>query len=333
LSKKAFWLVAGLLAAVAAAVIPSVASNYMLRVVNMTMITYICVLSLFIVFGMAGQISFAQSGFWGVGAYITAILTTKLHVSPLAALGASAVGTAFLAALLGLALFRLRGHYFGFSTIGVVMILNGIFQNWKPVTGGADGIANIPSFGIGTFEFGTETSNFYLILAVVIIISIVTWILRHSPLGRSFMAIRDNEIAANCMGVNSYLTKNIAFALAGMYCGIAGSLFAFLANYISATTFTFTQSALYLVMLMLGGYNSLPGPIIGTTLLMLLPEWVRFLQEYILLIYGLGVMVLMVVMPDGLVGGGKKLYEYIQNRRRRNGWPNGVAGSASNDLG
>jgi branched-chain amino acid transport system permease protein len=263
-----------------------------------------------------------------MGAYITAILTVKLGISPIVALFASAIGTALFAAVLGLALFRLQGHYFGFSTIGVVMILNGIFQNWKPVTGGPDGIANIPSFSFGSYEFASEISNFYLILVVIVAVSIVTQVLYRSSIGRSFMAIRDNEIAARCMGVNSYATKNLAFSLAAMYCGIAGSLFAFLASYISATTFTFQQSALYLVMLMLGGYNALLGPIVGTTLLMLLPEWVRFLQEYILLIYGLGVMVLMVVMPDGLIGGGKKAYEYIQRKRG-----SCAPGKPSNDIG
>lgn len=314
-----------ILIAVAAIVIPLVSSNYMLRVVNITMITYICVLSMFIVFGMAGQISFAQAGFWGVGAYITAILTVKLQLSPVIAIFASVLGTGLIAAILGLALFRLHGHYFGFSTIGVVMILNGLFQNWKPVTGGADGIGGIPAFGIGSWEFTSEMNNFHLILVIVVAVSIITYIVQRSALGRSFMAIRDNEIAAKCMGVNSYKTKIIAFTLAAMYCGIAGSLFAFLTSYISATTFTFPQSALYLVMLMLGGYNTLAGPVVGTLLLMLLPEWFRFLQEYILLIYGLGVMVLMVVMPDGLIGGGKKAYESIRKR----GW----AKQPSNDIG
>lgn len=312
---RLFWMIA-ILIAVAAVVIPLVSSNYMLRVVNITMITYICVLSMFVIFGMAGQISFAQAGFWGVGAYITAILTVKLQVTPLLALFGSIIGTGLIASILGLALFRLHGHYFGFSTIGVVMILNGLFQNWKPVTGGADGIGGIPAFGIGSFELASEVNNFHLILVAVVLVSIVTYILTRSALGRSFMAIRDNEIAAKCMGINSYRTKNIAFTLAAMYCGVAGSLFAFLTSYISATTFTFPQSALYLVMLMLGGYNTLAGPIVGTTLLVLLPEWVRFLQEYILLIYGLGVMVLMVVMPDGLIGGGKKAYECFRKR----GW-------------
>lgn len=315
LKRKILWFV--LLVALGAAIaLPFSVSNYMLRVCNMTMITYMCVVSLFVIFGMAGQISFAQAGFWGIGAYITAILTVKFQISPLLALFASGLGTAAFAGIMGFILFRLHGHYFGFATIGIVMILNGLFQNWKPVTGGADGIANIPPFGIGGWEFQSEMSLFYLILLMVVLISIMTIVIHRSALGRAFMAIRDNEIAAKCMGVNSFQTKIIAFAISGLYCGIAGALFAFVSSYISATTFTFMQSSLYLVMLMLGGYHSLPGPIIGTTLLMLLPEWFRFLQEYILLIYGLGVMLLMVVMPDGIVGGVKQAVANYRNKSR-----------------
>jgi branched-chain amino acid transport system permease protein len=314
LQRKIFALVLLLVVALALA-LPFSLSNYMLRVCNTTMITYMCVVSLFVIFGMAGQISFAQAGFWGFGAYVSAILTAKLGVSPVLALLASGVGTAAFAAILGLALFRLHGHYFGFATIGVVMILNGLFQNWKPVTGGADGIGNIPSFSIGGFEFASEMSLFYLIATAVIFVSVMTYVIYRSSLGRALMAIRDNEIAAKCMGVNSYRTKVIAFAISGLYCGIAGSLFAFLTSYISATSFTFMQSALYLVMLMLGGYHSLPGPMVGTALLMMLPEWFRFLQEYMLLIYGLGVMLLMVVMPDGLIGGGKQAIEKLRKKK------------------
>ena len=215
-------------------------------------------------------------------------------------------------------LIKIAQAFFG-ATIGVVMILNGLFQNWKPVTGGADGIADIPTFSLLGWEAQTEASLFHLALGIATAISIATFLIHDSALGRAFMAIRDNEIAAKCMGVDSYRVKIIAYAISGLYCGVAGALFAFMSNYISATTFTFNQSALYLVMLMLGGYQALWGPIVGTTLLMMLPEWFRFLQEYILLIYGLGIMLLMVVMPEGLLGGGRQLVEYFRNKRKGGG--------------
>ncbi|MBP2666594.1 MAG: branched-chain amino acid transporter permease [Firmicutes bacterium] len=313
-----------------AALLPLGISNYMLRVIDMMLITYVCVLSLFVIFGMTGQMSFAQAGYWGLGAYITAILTTKFGVAPLLALLVSALGTGLFVALVGMALFRLHGHYFGFATIGVVMTLNGIFQNWTPVTGGANGIGNIPPFGIGEWHITSDLGYFYLLLFFAVAISLVTEWIHRSALGRSFMAIRDNEIAAKCMGVNSYFTKNVAYVISGVYCGIAGSLFAFLSSYTSATSFVFPQSVLYLVMLMLGGYNSLLGPIIGTVLLIMLPEWFRPLQEYILLVYGIGVILLMVVMPDGLIGGGKKLYACVVRKKCQ---PDDFDKSADNGIG
>jgi branched-chain amino acid transport system permease protein len=296
--------------------LPFMTSGYMLRVLNTTMITYLCVLSIFIVFGLCGQISFAQAGFWGIGAYITAITTIKFGFNSIEALILSMLGTALIALVIGLILFRLKGHYFGFSTIGIVVLLNGLFENWTPVTGGADGVANIPSFGIGPLIISSEKGNYFLILLVVFIISAITLLIRHSSLGRSFMAIRDNEIAAKCMGINSFVTKNIAFVIGAIFCGISGAMFAFLTGYISATSFTFSQSSIYLVMLMVGGYSSIVGAVIGSGFLMLLPEWIRPLQNYIMLIFGAGVILLMVILPDGLYGGGKKLLEKLKGGKK-----------------
>lgn len=295
--------------------IPFITSQYMLRVTNQMMITYLCVLSLYIINGLCGQSSFAQAGFWGVGAYITAIATTRANLSPIIAIILSIVGTALLAFVLGLPLFRLRRYYFTFSTVGVMMILNGLFLNWTPVTGGAMGMANIPPFSFLDMTVKTETQNYFFILVIVLIVTLLVWRLYRSALGRSFMAIRDNETAARCMGINSLVTKDISFALSGAVCGLAGALFAFLTGYLSSTTFSYTQSTLYLVMLMVGGSSSPLGAAVGSVLFSLLPEWFRSLQDYMQLIYGLGVMALMVVLPEGLVEGGEKLYGKITNRK------------------
>ena len=300
---------------------PFMTSNYILRVCNIMMITYMCVLSLFVLNGMCGQSSFAQAGFWGVGAYITAISTVKGGLPSIVAMVLSILGTALLAFILGFPLFRLKRYYFTFSTVGVVMILNGLFLNWTPVTGGAMGMANIPAFNIGSLIVKTETNNYYFILFITVVVSSIIWILYKSALGRSFMAIRDNEIAANCMGINSLLTKNTAFAISGALCGISGSLFAFLAGYLSSTTFSYSQSTMYLVMLMVGGSSTPVGSIVGTTLLSILPELFRPLQDYMMLIYGVGVMILMIVLPEGLVGGGKKLYEKLTRRKKTSDIP------------
>ena len=295
--------------------IPFVSNSYILRVVNQMLITYLCVMSLYVINGMCGQSSFATAGFWGVGAYITGILCTKFNCPAIISMLASIAGTALLAFLIGLPLFRLRRYYFTFSTVGVMMILNSLFLNWTPVTGGAMGVANIPSFNLLGMSVSTETGNFFFILFVVVLITIATKVLYHSALGRSFMAIRDNETAARCLGNNSLLTKDIAFAISGAICGTAGALYAFLTGYLSSTTFSYTQSTLYLVMLMVGGSSTAAGAAIGSIIFSLLPEIFRSLKDYMQLFYGIGVMILMVVLPDGLSEGVKRIYAKIKKYR------------------
>lgn len=299
--------------------VPLLTSNYMLRVTNMTLITYICVLSLYVLFGMCGQHSFAQAGLWGVGAYITANALKYLNAPPVICLLLSMAGTALFAFLLGLVLFRLRRYYFTFSTIGLMMILFGLFQNWTPVTGGAMGMSEIPPFSLGSFQINTENRNFYFILLMAALCSAAVSLLYRSRLGRSFMAIRDNDIAAGCMGINSLLTKDIAFAISGALCGLAGGLFAFLAGYISSATFTYAQSTMYLVMIMLGGSGTPVGALVGSVILSLLPEWFRPLKNYMMLFYGIGIMVLMVFLPEGIMGGGRALYAKYRDRRAKAG--------------
>lgn len=296
--------------------LPNLSSRYMLRVMNQTLITYINVLSLYVVFGMGGQTSFAQCGLYGVGAYITANIATRLGLPPLLAVLCSMVGTALFAFTIGAALFRLKRFYFTFATIGLMMILNGIFANWTAGTGGPAGMGNLVQFSIGNLVFDTEKKYFFLVLFFGLLATFVVWKIYRSTLGRSFMAIRDDELAANCMGINSLLTKDIAFAISGALCGLAGSLFAFLAGYISATSFDLSQSQLYLVMIMLGGSSSPLGAAIGSLLLSLMPEWFRFLKDYMLLIYGVGIMILMVILPEGLVGGIKDFYEKRTYRKQ-----------------
>ena len=295
--------------------IPSLTSSYMLRVLNIAMITYLCVLSVYVLLGMCGQNSFAQAGLWGVGAYITANMTMKLGLDSTLSFMIAVVGTALMAFILGFAFFRLRMYYFTFASVGLMTILNGLFMNWTEVTGGAMGYKDIREYMVFGQLFNTEPMKFYMIFVVCILASICMWVLNRSALGRSFMAIRDNEMAANCMGINSVLTKSIAFAVSGALCGAAGALYAFLSGYLSYQSFTYQQSTMYLIMIMLGGTISWQGAIIGTLIISLLQEWVRPLANYMQLIYGVGIMILMIVQPEGILGGGKALYEWFVEKR------------------
>lgn len=296
------------------ALLPFGMSSYMQRVFNVMMITFLCVLSVYVLLGMCGQNSFAQAGLWGVGAYITANLTMKLGLASLPSFLLSTLGTALIAFLLGFFFFRLRKYYFTFASVGLMTILNGLFMNWEPVTGGAMGYRDVAVFSLFGFTADTEISKFFVIFLVCIAAGLIMRLLSRSSLGRSFMAIRDDEIAANCMGVNSLLTKSIAFAISGALCGAAGSLYAFVSGYLSYQSFTYQQSTMYLIMVMLGGTYSWTGSIIGTMIISLLQEFVRPLQNFMQLIYGVGIMAMMVFQPEGLLGGGKALYDYIAKR-------------------
>lgn len=296
--------------------VPAFTSGYMLRVLNIALITYLCVLSVYVILGMCGQNSFAQAGLWGVGAYTNAYIIMKMGLPPIMGMLISIVGTALFAFVLGFAFFRLRQFYFTFASVGLMTILNGLFMNWKQFTGGALGVSDIPSFSVGGIVIKTEPSNYYFILIICIIAFAFMKVLFNSALGRSFMAIRDNEIAANCLGVNSLLTKSIAFGISGALCGAAGSLYAFLAGYLSYQTFTYQQSTMYLIMIMLGGTVSPTGALIGTLIISLLQEWVRPLQNYMQFIYGAGIMILMIVQPEGILGGGKAIYDkYFRSKK------------------
>lgn len=292
-------------------------SNYTVRVINVALISYLCVLSVYVLLGMCGQNSFAQAGLWGVGAYISANILTKTMGGSILAFVLASAGTAIFAFILGFAFFRLKQYYFTFASIGLMTILNVIFMNWAEFSGGAVGFRDIPSFSLFGIMADTEQSKFYIVLIVCIIATLLIYMLFNSALGRSFMAIRDNEMTAESMGINLLLTKSIAFAISGALCGAAGALHASVSGYLSYQSFTYNQSTIYLIMIMIGGTVSPAGALIGTLVITLLQEGFRSLQEYMQLIYGFGVIILMIFQPEGILGGGRTLYEYWLNNRKK----------------
>lgn len=294
--------------------VPQITTMYMTHVMSIAMITYLCVLSVYVLLGMCGQNSFAQAGLWGIGAYTAGNVLLHTNLGSIGSLILAIIVTAMVTFILGFAFFRLKQYYFTFASIGLMTILNGVFMNLTPVTGGALGLKNIPTFEFFGFKLTTEFEKYYFILAVCIIATLLILKLFSSALGRSFMAIRDNEMAANSMGINSLITKSIAWGISGALCGAAGALYASLSGYLSYQSFTYTQSTMYLIMIMIGGTISPVGAIIGTLLLSIFQESVRSLQNYMQLIYGVGVIILMIVQPEGILGGGKALYERIKNR-------------------
>ena len=297
--------------------VPAMNNSYMMNVIIVGLCHFLVAMSVYVLLGMCGQNSFAQAGLWGIGAYAAANFTLKLGLPVGLSLIMCMLFTALFCFVIGIALFQLRDYYFTFSTIGVMTILNSLFTNWTEVTGGTIGISNIPELSVFGLQIKSDASYFYVYFLIAVIAVIAIKMLGKTPLGRSFMSIRDNEIASNCMGVNSLLTKCIAFAISGALCGLAGAMYSHYMGYICNSTFTYNQSTIYLIMVMLGGVSTPVGTVIGTLLMVMLQEWLRPLEKYMMFIYGIGVIILMVFQPEGIMGGVRVLYDRIKAKRSR----------------
>lgn len=291
-------------------IVPQVMPNqYMMTIMDNAIIYFIAILGLTVMLGMGGQVTFSLAGTMGVGAFTVAIATVRGNIHPLIATGLAVIISAIFSYLLGIALFRLKGTYFAFASIALVQILYSLMLNWKQVTGGADGISGIPPLDLGFYVCKNKYDYFYVLIVIALICGLIVNRIRNSSLGRSLASIRDNEIAARCLGVNVYQTKIISFVLAGAFSGLSGALLAFMNTNITSELFTFEQSSIFLVMAMLGGIGSTMGAFVGTILLTMLPEWMRFMASYYKFVYGVGVILLMIFMPMGLAGMVKTFFK------------------------
>jgi len=276
-------------------------SNYWLNLINLAISYSVACIGLNIVLGYAGQLSLAQAGFWGLGAYTSAILTTQFGVPVWIGLIASFIVAGLFGILLGIPTLKLTGHYLAMATIGFGIILQLILINTIWLTKGSDGIPNIPSPSFFSFELKHPNTFFYVAIFILILLTLIAIRIKNSRIGRSFMAIRENEMAAETMGVDSTYYKIMAFALSAGYAGIGGWMFAHsCSHYISPDTFSFGQSVLLLSMAVVGGIGSAIGAIIGATLLTLVPEFFRFLKDYYLMFYAACIVLIMIFMPGGI---------------------------------
>lgn len=288
-----------LAAIVVALVVPK--TGYVLNI-SLQATTYaIAVLGLTIVLGLCGQINLAQAAFFGLGAYAVGLGQIDYGLNFWACL---LIGTGIAAgfgALLGASTLRLGGHYLAMVTISFQQIVTLVLINWIPVTKGPDGVRAIPRPG-----FLADGST-YLAFCIAMLagLAFLVWRLRDTRLGRAMRAVRDNELAAGVAGIDVYRTKVTAFALSAILGGIGGGLFAGGFSYVSPDQFSFAESVVFLTMVLLGGVASPIGAVIGTGLLILIPEWLRFLKSIpglYLAIYGAAVILIVVFMPDGIWG-------------------------------
>jgi len=309
------YLAAGV-AIVLAALVPIVlrGNDYVLNLFVVAGVYSIAVMGLGMLLGFAGQLSLAQAAFFGIGAYMSAFLTTRLNWNFWEALPLAVLTSALIALGVGYpSLRQLSGHYLALATIGFGIIAQLVLINWKAFSNGSDGITNIPAPAIGSYTFDSYGAYFYIVLVFVVLTAYITARVKATRVGRAMHAIRENEMAANAMGIDATKYKILAFVLAGGYAGLAGSLLAHSIRFISPDSYSFDQSVVFLVMLILGGSQSIGGAIVGASILTFLPEVLRPLKNSYILVYGIAVVAMIIFMPGGLAG----LYNAAQQRWRR----------------
>ncbi len=276
-------------------------SGYLLNILMQATTYAIAVVGLTVVLGLCGQINLAQAAFFGIGAYAVGLGTTALGLSFWLCLAGGLAAALVLGGFLGASTLRLGGHYLAMVTISFQQILTLVLVNWIPVTHGPDGVPNIAR----PVPFTDGQRYLAFCLVVLGAVAYAVWRMPDTRLGRAMRAVRDNELAAGVVGVDVYRTKVLAFAIGALLAGLGGGLFAGGFAYVSPDQFTFAESIIFLTMALLGGVGSPVGAVIGTALLVLLPEWLRFLKEVpglYLAIYGVAVILIVVFMPAGIWG-------------------------------
>lgn len=272
--------------------------------------------SLNLLMGYGGQISLSHGAFYGLGAYASGILSTHLGLSPWLGLLAAMPIAALAALVIGLPSLRLRGHYLAMATLGFNAIVSVFFYELVPLTGGADGLSGIPSFGLFDVSLGNDRRFFYLawVVAGLVLLGILNLV--GSRVGRALRALSTAELAANSMGIDTYRYKVAIFVLTAAMAAVAGALFAHFNNFVTPESFGFLPSVLMVVMVAVGGTGRFWGGILGALILTIVPEALRSLDKLAgalhlsldvsaaeILVFGAAMILVLLFLPQGLAGG------------------------------
>lgn len=288
-------------------------SMYQTTIMLTALIYIMCGLGLNIVVGLAGLLDLGYVAFYLVGAYSYALLNYHFGLSFWFALPLGASIAFFFGILLGYPVLRLRGDYLAIVTLGFGEIMRLIMENWNEFSFGPSGIANIPRPGFFGIHFSLHSATIYIyfvMVALVIFTIFVVTRLQNSRLGRAWIALREDEVACQAMGIDKTRTKLTAFALGATWAGMAGVLFAAKTTFINPASFTLWESIFFLCVVVLGGMGSVTGVIFGALLLVLLPEYLRVFSEYRILLFGAVLVVMMVFRPGGIITNVRRTYKF-----------------------
>lgn len=265
-------------------------NNYYAGIIILAVINIILALSLNLITGITGQLCLGHAGFMALGAYAGAMVSTKLELPFIVALVAGGLLAALIAVLIGIPTLRLSGDYFAITTLASGEIIRVLITNIDYL-GGPRGITGIPN-----------KTNFTWAYFTMVIIAIVIINLIKSSKGRAMISVRENEIASEAMGINTFNIKLLAFVIAAFFAGVAGSLYAHYVGFIEPSGFGFVKSTEILTFVVLGGMGSISGSFIGTVILTFLPELLRSIQDLRMIIYSLALILLMIFRPKGIMG-------------------------------
>lgn len=299
-------MIALVVALAAVGLLPLGLKSYGIYMATLWAVYLMAAMGLNLTVGYAGQISIGHAAFMGVGAYTAAVLM-KMGFSFFAVLPAAALSCFVLGLVLGFPALRVTHHYLAFATLGFNVLIYLVIRNEEWLTGGTFGIAGIPRPAVGGHGLDGALEYFYFSYGSLLLLGLGMWLLLRSPWGRAFAALRDNPIRAESLGVNITAYTLLAFSIGAAYAGIAGAYFASLVQFVEPAPFHAGQSLMMLLMIIVGGSGRFFGPVLGSILVILLPEWLRFAQNWYLAIFGFAVVVLMVWLPDGLLSLPQKL--------------------------
>lgn len=286
--------------------IPVLTPNmYIMQIINLIGIYIILGTGINVLTGYTGQLSLGQAAFFGIGAYATALLNTRAGLPFLPCLLGSVLLTAVFGVVLAVPALKVKGSYLALLTMGFGEVVRIVMINWTPVTNGTAGIIGIEPASIFGYTFDTLKKYYFLIVVFVVLCLLYQNVLVKTRTGRAFIAIREDNEAAELTGINVTTYKIRAFVLSAVYCGIAGCLYAMMIKYVSPDTFTNNTSSVILWTAIVGGFGTVIGPVIGGVIMQVLPEALRFLGDWRLVVYGAVLLVVILRFPGGL-------YPYIQ---------------------
>ncbi len=301
-------VIAILLLLVALCVLPFVVKKalYVRYACNILMFTTLAG-SLNVINGYSGQFNLGQAGFFAIGAYTCAILSTKFAIDfwlllPIAGMFAALVGL-----IVALPTLKLNGIYLAVVTLGASEIIRVIAQTWQPVTGGALGIKNVPYpwlFGLDTFR---PKYYYFIFLVIAILFLVITRRVLKSRVGRAWISIREDQIAARSLGVETSFYKSLNFMYGAFWAGVVGAAYAPFVNYIEASQFSLDAGFNVLAMVVIGGQGTLIGPIVGSVIVTILTETLRFLEAWRYVIYAVIIIMMMWVRPQGIAGASQSM--------------------------